>query len=185
MIHPLIRGANNSSFSEISRPYDSSPHARGRLRLFIVVSSCIWFIPSYEGQTTYSDWFDTRRVLHPLLREANVYYVYAWLLGADSSHLARGKRTKYNHHTFLWWFIPSREGQTVHTRPRPHPGMIHPLLQGASITSRHVHAVLHDSSPLARGKHSVFMRLSAALNTSLCNLHKFNFQLITYRFPCI
>ena len=49
---------------------------------------------------------------------------------------------------------------------------IHPLLRGADIVNCHSHSVHLDSSPPARGRHSVFMRLSAALNTSLCNLHK-------------
>lgn len=51
MIHPLIRGANNSFFA--SRPYvpDSSPHTRGKPSTSLSASSSLRFIPSYEGQT--------------------------------------------------------------------------------------------------------------------------------------
>lgn len=50
--------------------------------------------------------------------------------------------------------------------------VIHPFLRRADLRSiqRPINSL--DSSLPTKGRHSVFMRLSAALNTSLCNLHK-------------
>lgn len=55
---------------------------------------------------------------------------------------------------------------------------IHPLPRGADNPWAVFCGVCLDSSPPTRGGHSVFMRLSAALNTSLCNFHKRHFRLI-------
>ena len=75
---------------------------------------------------------------------------------------ARGRRQSCPEETILMRFIPSCEGQT--------------LCLACFIVCQ------SDSSPPASGRHSVFMRLSAALNTSLCNLHKCHFQLVTHHF---
>lgn len=70
-IHPLIRGANNSSFSEISRPYDSSPPARGK-RLPIRAEKCAQrFIPSREGKTL-SVYEAFSRLKHPVVQFAQI-----------------------------------------------------------------------------------------------------------------
>lgn len=49
---------------------------------------------------------------------------------------------------------------------------IHPFLRRADSPSSRIRRGQCDSSLLAKGRHSVFMRLLAALNTSLYNLHK-------------
>ena len=90
----------------------------------------------------------------------------------DSSTLARGRLH------FKGWlsndgrFIPSCEGQTRQLRGVEDFVTIHPLLRGADILANVSDIRVNDSSPLARGRHSVFMRLSAVSNTSLCNLYK-------------
>ena len=75
-------------------------------------------------------------------------------------------------------FIPSCEGQTVHLITCLSFIMIHPFLRRADYSSSVTLILIDDSSLLAKGRHSVFMRLSAALNTSLCNFHKRHFRLI-------
>ena len=75
-------------------------------------------------------------------------------------------------------FIPSCEGQTAVTFCRTALSAIHPFLRRADKFSWRTCFRRFDSSLLAKGRHSVFMRLSAALNTSLCNFHKRHFRLI-------
>ena len=75
-------------------------------------------------------------------------------------------------------FIPSCEGQTLVLCFLPSLSTIHPFLRRADLPGRGVSVYILDSSLLAKGRHSVFMRLSAALNTSLCNFHKRHFRLI-------
>ena len=75
-------------------------------------------------------------------------------------------------------FIPSCEGQTVRYAEWSAMLSIHPFLRRADGAAVKRLSLLVDSSLLAKGRHSVFMRLSAALNTSLCNFHKRHFRLI-------
>ena len=75
-------------------------------------------------------------------------------------------------------FIPSCEGQTDLVNIWTVYHMIHPFLRRADGAYNPRHNDRNDSSLLAKGRHSVFMRLSAALNTSLCNFHKRHFRLI-------
>ena len=55
---------------------------------------------------------------------------------------------------------------------------IHPFLRRADAPIWLFSICSTDSSLPTKGSHSVFMRLSAALNTSLCNLHKCRFRLV-------
>ena len=77
---------------------------------------------------------------------------------------ARGRRQSCPEETILMRFIPSCEGQT--------------LCLACFIVCQ------SDSSPPASGRHSVFMRLPATLNTSLCKLHKVYFCLIIAYLIC-
>ena len=69
-------------------------------------------------------------------------------------------------------FIPSYEGQTLLKQFAFFMQSIHPFLRRADRWKICPRTFNVDSSLLTKGRHSVFMRLSAALNTSLCNLHK-------------
>ncbi len=141
---------------------DSSPHARGRYISGNHIIRYRRFIPSYEG--------------------ADLIFSYLQHSQNDSSPLARGRpaATIYNAHRAR--FIPSCEGQTFTVMLYAFLYSIHPLLRGADQAADALHFFTGDSSPLARGRHSMFMRLSDALNTSLCNLHKCHFQLVTHHF---
>ena len=75
-------------------------------------------------------------------------------------------------------FIPSCEGQTRDPCRPTENAPIHPFLRRADRGLTLSSPIQYDSSLLAKGRHSVFMRLSAALNTSLCNFHKRHFRLI-------
>lgn len=99
-----------------------------------------------------------RFMIHPLIRGADSARLVLFLFRNDSSPHTSGRRNLAG-------------VQPVHAP-------IHPLLRGANGKSFLECIVTTDSSPPARGKHSVFMRLSAALNTSLCNLHKCHSWLI-------
>ena len=120
--------------------------------------------------------------IHPLLRGADLLVYSVPFSSHDSSPPARGRLTGLSAFESDCRFIPSCEGQTNISSIALLALSIHPLLRGADPSLIICAAVLYDSSPPARGRHSVFMRLSAALNTSLCNLHKCHFQLVTHHF---
>ena len=204
-IHPLLRGANFLTTGEALHAGDSSPPTRGK-RIFELISSSyidsspptmgklflscpglyvLRFIPSYEGQTAKHFNVSRATMIHPLLRGANHSFKIFNILDSDSSPPTRGKPPQIVSVLAPARFIPSYEGQTPSWTSIPDKDTIHPLLRGANSRKEHTEGDKHDSSPPTRGKHSVFMRLSAALNTTLCNLHKFYFHPVTYRFPCI
>ena len=181
--HPLIRGADFLIFLSVSSFCDSSPLARGRLDRQANPSGAARFIPSCEGQTCPSRFFLLGIAIHPLLRGADRFRKIDFKKINDSSPLARG-RHQLPYRQFPFRFIPSCEGQTIMYHPGMRQPTIHPLLRGADCFLHSLICPIIDSSPLARGRHSVFMRLSAALSTSLCNLHKcpFQLQLVTHHF---
>ena len=123
-----------------------------------------------------------QNMIHPLLRGADRPRSLCPQCHFDSSPPARGRPAYDGHFARRVRFIPSCEGQTGRWRNCGKPYPIHPLLRGADKSQERRASRPLDSSPPARGRHSVFMRLSAALNTSLCNLHKCHFQLVTHHF---
>ena len=151
---------------------DSSPPTRGRPgRVFVRFLRC-GFIPSHEGQTSGRGIFISARAIHPLPRGADRQKPNPFNSSCDSSPPTRGGRHRRPSALCKLRFIPSHEGRTQ-LRYRPlvlHP--IHPLPRGADDGEILQVVKVVDSSPPTRGGHSVFMRLSADLNTSLCNLHK-------------
>lgn len=110
----------------------------------------------------------------------------------DSSPPAKGKLGAFLRVCFRARFIPSYEGQTTAWRRFSPICAIHPFLRRADTDLPHSVTPTTDSSPPTRGRRgqdgvwhrgyrfipscegqtSVFMRLLAALNTSLYNLHK-------------
>lgn len=121
------------------------------------------FIPSYEGQTS------------------KTVSIFIKTL-CDSSPHARGRLHYVTRLNYTFRFIPSCEGQTSFCRCVWLLSSIHPLMRGADSVVNLAIVFTSDSSPHARGRPSVSMRLSAALNTSLCNLHKCHFRLtVCYR----
>lgn len=94
------------------------------------------------------------------------------LNASDSSPPTRGRPGRVFVRFLRCGFIPSHEGQTDKSRIRLILHAIHPLPRGADDGEILQVVKVIDSSPPTRGGHSVFMRLSADLNTSLCNLHK-------------
>ena len=119
---------------------------------------------------------------HPLPRGASKGHLPGTHGGTDSSPPTSGKRALP---VLPYWrerIIPSNEGQTRHDRTAAKTVSNHPLQRGANFLYRFFSAVQFESSPPTSGKPSVFMRLSAALNTTLCNLHKFYSQPVTYHF---
>lgn len=114
----------------------------------------------------------TLDMIHPLLRGADLYRSCSHNGNGDSSPSTRGRREHHDFFVKCVRFIPSHEGQTW-ARIRALSSLwIHPLPRGADRQKPNPFNSSCDSSPPTRGGHSVFMRLSADLNTSLCNLHK-------------
>ena len=178
MIHPLLRGADPEELFTRLYGYDSSPPARDRLGNVLQQMGQCRFIPSCEGHTWLVFRVYKKYTIHPLLQGSDLLALKADGAPNDSSPPARGKPHFNNDMPVPGRFIPSCEEQTERVFWSVSLQQIHPLLRGANNYMKFLQKHKLDSSPPARGKHSVFMRLSAALNTSLCNLHKCHSWLI-------
>ena len=156
----------------------------GKLSLEIIKFFFHRIIPSHEGQMQSFSASAPGILKHPLIRGADFLIFLSVSSFCDSSPLARGRLDRQANPSGAARFIPSCEGQTCPSRFFLLGIAIHPLLRGADNSIWYIQRKENDSSPLARGRHSVFMRLSAALSTSLCNLHKcpFQLQLVTHHF---
>ena len=110
--------------------------------------------------------------IHPLIRGADIYADGDGDDRYDSSPHTRGRLADDSRATRNRRFIPSYEGQTFGRLRKWSENSIHPLIRGADAQLTTAVVSKLDSSPHTRGRHSVFMRLSAVANTSLCNLHK-------------
>lgn len=154
---PSCEGQTRKSRNVIWTRADSSPTARGRLRLGASLSYTARFIPYCEGKTPAPGFTGLPRSIHPFLRRADGVQLPATTEQIDSSPLTKGRHEQASADEFRRRFIPSYEGQTHRSLPPRLQRPIHPFLRRAD---------------------SVFMRLSAALNTSLCNLHKCRFRLV-------
>lgn len=117
-------------------------------------------------------------LIHPFLRRADSLLVSVLLRPHDSSLPTKGSLTGQSLLLYVLRFIPSYEGQTWMVTPLNWENVIHPFLRRAGRGATGQTYYFYDSSLPAKGRHSVFMRLSAALNTSLCNLHKCHSWLI-------
>ena len=111
-------------------------------------------------------------MIHPFLRRADTDLPHSVTPTTDSSPPTKGRRFFGSHGIIHARFIPSYEGQARRLWRRLRPSAIHPFLRRAGFSSVCLCNTINDSSLPTKGRHSVFMRLSAALNTSLCNLHK-------------
>ena len=162
----------------------TSHHAMGKLSLEIIKFFFHRIIPSHEGQMQSFSASAPGILKHPLIRGADFLIFLSVSSFCDSSPLARGRLDRQANPSGAARFIPSCEGQTIPYGTYKGKKTIHPLLRGADRFRKIDFKKINDSSPLARGRHSVFMRLSAALSTSLCNLHKcpFQLQLVTHHF---
>ena len=120
----------------------------------------------------------TTTMIHPFLQRADTNLLTEYETGADSSLPAKGRLITRLSALAPSRFIPSCEGQAVNVKEHVEYNSIHPFLRRAGALFIPFNCLLLDSSLPAKGRHSVFMRLSAALNTSLCNLHKCHSWLI-------
>ena len=120
----------------------------------------------------------TTTMIHPFLQRADTNLLTEYETGADSSLPAKGRLITRLSALAPSRFIPSCEGQAQPLSAVSLFLPIHPFLRRAGTFSYFFVCVYFDSSLPAKGRHSVFMRLSAALNTSLCNLHKCHSWLI-------
>lgn len=106
------------------------------------------------------------------MRRADTLYHTLFFGDHDSSPPAKGRPHLDNVCLRPVRFIPSCEGQASVGWMYTDVMVIHPFLRGADLDGYAFELGKRDSSLPTKGRHSVFMRLSAALNTSLCNLHK-------------
>lgn len=178
MIHPFLQRADTNLLTEYETGADSSIPAKGRLITRLSALAPSRFIPSYEGQSNRSESASLRLAIHPFLRRADLGG-YAFELGKrDSSLPAKGRLANIICEKTGLRFIPSCEGQAYSRYKASKQRPIHPFLRRAGCFMCIFYFYALDSSLPAKGRHSVFMRLSAALNTSLCNLHKCHSWLI-------
>lgn len=120
----------------------------------------------------------TTTMIHPFLQRADTNLLTEYETGADSSIPAKGRLITRLSALAPSRFIPSYEGQSNRSESASLRFAIHPFLRRADLDGYAFELGKRDSSLPAKGRHSVFMRLSAALNTSLCNLHKCHSWLI-------
>ena len=117
-------------------------------------------------------------MIHPLTRGAGRPASVCDYVHCASSPHTRGRPCFVAPLILSRRFIPSHEGQTRFYPEKSNYTALHPLTRGADALSKLFQKTYDASSPHTRGRHSVFMRLSADLNTSLCNLHKCHSYLI-------
>ena len=142
---------------------DSSPHTRGKLRIFTRDLNKHRFIPSCEGQTSFYPKRIPTTTIHPLLRGANFSSISNGAGSCDSSPPTRGKLLSCFIFCFIYRFIPSCEGQTVHLFLRFPDHTIHPLLRGANVILCLDDRAFCDSSPPTRGKRKRAVRVCVGL----------------------
>lgn len=135
-------------------------------------------IPSCEGQTEKNAPFVNMWTIHPFMRRTDTLYHTLFFGDNDSSPPAKGRPHPDNVCLRPVRFIPSCEGQASVGWMHTDVMVIHPFLRRADTNLLTEYETGADSSLPTKGSHSVFMRLSAALNTSLCNLHKCRFRLV-------
>ena len=120
----------------------------------------------------------TTTMIHPFLQRADTNLLTEYETGADSSLPAKGRLITRLSALAPSRFIPSYEGQSNRSESASLRLAIHPFLRRAACFLVTRLRLMTDSSLPTKGSPSVFMRLSAALNTSLCNLHKCRFRLV-------
>ena len=152
VIHPLSRGANITSDNARQCVNDSSPHTRGKLRIFTRDLNKHRFIPSCEGQTSFYPKRIPTTTIHPLLQGANNLIFSSPVSADDSSPPTRGKLFINFKWCRLLRFIPSYEGQTTLLLHLLFYISIHPLLRGANVILCLDDRAFCDSSPPTRGK---------------------------------
>ena len=113
LIHPLLRGADSLCLGLYACPCDSSPPARGRHSFVSGSLNSNRFIPSCEGQTSFSPFTVCSAAIHPLLRGADSVHARERARKGDSSPPARGRPNANKHFLYCYRFIPSCEGQTL------------------------------------------------------------------------
>ena len=156
-INPLPRGADLQKQKDGLADPEQSPPARGRHLLRVRIDYVAGFIPSEEGQTSSHTLTSHRPTIHPS---------------------CEGQTSAINPLTHPTSIHPSYERQPSEFVKTYNGVSIHLFLRKADVQTQRNPDCYDDSSLLAKGRHSVFMRLSAALNTSLCNFHKRHFRLI-------
>ena len=109
------------------------------------------FIPSCDGNTTFTKLSAMPNQIHPLLRGEHQADLQGLTEEQDSSPLTRGTQPRFPSTAPLLRFIPSCEGNTLGTLVQPISSKIHPLLRGEHTSCSSPAKFDKDSSPLARG----------------------------------
>ena len=122
----------------------------------IVAGAAVRLIPARAGKTTGIHSHPGRKPAHPRSRGEN-YSPHSRGLGAPgSSPLARGKPSRRTLLHAREGLIPARAGKTGGVRLRRLGGSAHPRSRGENRLGAHRRRLALGSSPLARGKQSLF-----------------------------
>ena len=140
--------------SPITRPWGSSPLARGLQEAATVRQGQRGIIPARAGFTSWSSGRSTGTRDHP--RSRGVYTVVStpWRMDLGSSPLARGLRHGVREEVRVHGIIPARAGFTPSCPPRGGWISDHPRSRGVYYAADAPAEDFDGSSPLARGLHT-------------------------------
>ena len=134
--HPRSRGENVARRSVIVSLTGSSPLTRGKPSCPSSQRFPWWLIPAHAGKTVGTNHGGTGTT--------------------GSSPLTRGKRPVSGSGSSSRGLIPAHAGKTTVSGDRAHERRAHPRSRGENSASRLPSSRLPGSSPLTRGKHSIF-----------------------------
>ena len=158
--HPRSRGENPVSAATNAFAAGSSPLTRGKRieRREVVVR--LGLIPAHAGKTTIANELLSAAGAHPRSRGENPSRRFSRLSPAGSSPLTRGKpyqalRTQSNK-----GLIPAHAGKTSRAGRKADTRRAHPRSRGENPLFEGIGSGLAGSSPLTRGKLSVWVTVS-------------------------
>ncbi len=152
--HPRTCGANTLSVWLAFVAYGSSPHMRGKLRVYRSTFAMPRIIPAHTGQTRTATTRRGQPSDHPRTCGANTAAGKAKLYNAGSSPHMRGKRGGARLRGLAGRIIPAHAGQTPTASFFRGSLADHPRTCGANVLRGDLHHKDFGSSPHMRGKHS-------------------------------
>ena len=142
---------------EITAQEGSFPLTRGKRGLVQILSSPRRLIPAHAGKTMPPTASLEAHRAHPRSRGENVGDFASGPGGQGSSPLTRGKRANAHRGFLTVRLIPAHAGKTSTSPPTGMCSRAHPRSRGENTQSAFTCSLGHGSSPLTRGKLSVFL----------------------------
>ena len=154
--HPRSRGENPSRRSSARWAAGSSPLTRGKR------GPCGWptraarLIPAHAGKTNKCGARLSHTQAHPRSRGENALMSLGLWARSGSSPLTRGKQSGWIIVCHIFRLIPAHAGKTRNLWPARRHEPAHPRSRGENAGTRPVPGRYHGSSPLTRGKRSLY-----------------------------